>query len=173
MHDWQLRQLKRILKCFACSDLRIDRPATVFVVDIEDPVQLIRLRAEAMLVKSSWRKVEKSSTWAWEHWRPSRTRRSPSSRCCRRRRLWREHSTWSQRMSNRWRERLPCPRRSPPPRSGRRTRLWVRLVLYNMLAQAIAAMGILGELGLLNRYFICVWLILLELKLWSADLDEL
>ena len=145
MPDWQLRQLMRFLKCFACSDLGIDRPATVFVVDIEDPVQLIRLRAEAMLVKSSWRKVEKSSTWAWEHWRPSRTRRSPSSRCCRRRRLWREHSTWSQIMSNLWRVRMPCPRRNPPPRSGRRSRLWVRLVLHNMLT----IMGILGELGIL------------------------
>ena len=158
MPDWQLRQLKRFLQCFACSDLGIDRPATVFVVDIEDPVQLIRLRAEAIkdgqvLVKSSWRKVEKSSTWAWEHWRPSRTRRSPSSRCCRRQRLRREHSTWSQRMSNRWRERLPCPRQNPPPRSGRRTRLWVRLVLYNMLA----AKGILAGLGLLNTYFLCVF----------------
>ena len=151
MPDWQLRQLKRFLQCFACSDLRIDRPATVFVVDIEDPVQLIRLRAEAML-KCWSSQVEKSSTWAWEHWRPSRTRKSPSSRCCRRRRLRREQSTWSQRMSNLWRVRMPCPRRNPPPRSGRRSRLWVRLVLHNMLA----AMGILGELGLLNWYFLCV-----------------
>ena len=37
----------------------------------------------------------------------------------------------------------------------------------------LAAMGILCELGILNRYFLCVWLILLELKLWSLDLDEL
>ena len=49
------------MKCFACSDLRIDRPATVFVVDIEDPVQLIRLRAEAIRdgqMDAKWRKVQ-------------------------------------------------------------------------------------------------------------------
>ena len=61
MPDWQLGQLKRFLKCFARSDLRIDRPATVFVVDIEDPVQLIRLRAEAIKdgqMDAKWRKVQ-------------------------------------------------------------------------------------------------------------------
>ena len=49
------------MQCFACSDLGIDRPATVFVVDIEDPVQLIRLRAEAIKdgqMDAKWRKVQ-------------------------------------------------------------------------------------------------------------------
>ena len=95
---------------------------------------------------SSGRQVEKSSTWAWEHWRPSRTRRSPSSRCCRRRRLWREQSTWSQRMSNLWRERLPCPRRIPPSRSGRWTHLWVS---WSCICLPLSALVILGKLGIL------------------------
>ena len=141
---------------FECSDLGIDRPATVFVVDIEDPVQLIRLRAEAMLVKcwssqvgAKWRKVQPELESIGGHQELGEVHRPAVvvvEDCGETIQLdLKECQTF---------EESGC------------------LVLVGTLLLAVgdelvselgwscinmlAAMGILGELGLLNRYFLCV-----------------
>ena len=137
---------------FACSNLRIDRPATVFVVDIENPVQLIRLRAEAIRdgqMDAKWGKVQPELESIGGHQELGEVHRPAVvvvEDCGENIQLdLKEYQTF---------EESGC------------------LVLVGTLLLAVgdelvselgwscinmlAAMGILGELGLLNRYFLCV-----------------